>query len=403
MDNKLNQKVPGRAWLMMLAAWLTLFCSTYGSYSIGIVLPSLTQEFGITTIQSGWLTSMSFVIPIALTIPITAIAGRIKPKLLIGIVTICATASLFVYATAAAAPALFIGRALMAVSLCGTLSPLAYVKGAWVPESKMSGVSSVESCFNSGGMLVGTATPAFLIALFGSWRPLMIILAVACLIGCVCWFIFCKDNPEKPFISSKQKVVPLLKEAATKKFVICVVVGCACSNITWAVFLNFWPSYAISTGMTPQLTGILAALIPLGSVLASALSPKICEKIGRYKIMYWPFAIIDIIVYLIALNSTNPFVIAICFLIGGWGCFVFVPLTAIQMFKVPGLSEGGIAIGTSMFYWGTNVGAAIGSILIGYLATAFGLKMGMMLCIIPTVIYLITGLIQPEYGAKGKK
>lgn len=155
--------------------------------------------------------------------------------------------------------------------------------------------------------------------------------------------------------------------------------------------------------MTPQLTGILAALIPLGSVLASAFSSKICEKIGRYKIMYWPFAIIDIIVYLIALNSTNPFVIAICFLIGGWGCFVFVPLTAIQMFKVPGLSEGGIAIGTSMFYWGTNVGAAIGSILIGYLATAFGLKMGMMLCIIPTVIYLITGLIQPEYGAKGKK
>lgn len=399
-----KEKIPTRGMLLVLIGWTAIFIGYFGNFSLGLMLPSMCEELGLdVAILGGNLSSLGFMIKVFVTLPFALWATRTNPKYFLGIIYTLLGGSLLLHGLAKDVTWLYVGRIIMQGCSAGITGALALVKTNWIPSSRMSQINGYENAIGTAGQMVALSFTVPLIALLGSWRSTLAVFGGLGILVGVLWFVFFKENDAvgKIIPAQKKPFLEPLKQALKYRSVWLMSIGWPGTTLVWIAITTFWPTYAVeSLGLDLKMAGALIGLIPIASMVASLTSPKLTELIGVDKLMMWPWGLILPVAYFIPLVVKNPIIIAICFIVAGYGAFAFVPIAMTHIYKLPGIDPSAISVGISVILTLTSVGGMLAGMVVKALYASMGLFGSMAICCLSPLLWFITSLFLPEYGRK---
>lgn len=401
MANK--EKIPGRGLTLTLFGWGVLFLAYFGTFALGIILPSMREELGFGLEVSGTLSSLTFVVKLLVYIPFALFAARANPKYFLAFIFLIFGVSLILHGLGSSLSVIYVGRIMMSAASAGIIGPLTLVKVNWIPRSRMPQMNGFENAITTFGQLVALSVTAALIALLGSWRMVLVAAgSIAMLIG-VLWIVLFKENPAVGKIVPAQKTpfIEPLKAALKIPAVWLLAIGWPGTTLVWIAFNNFWPTYATETlGLTLAQAGFILGLIPISSIVASVTAPKLAHWIGVDKLMMWPWGIILPFAYFLGLKTSSVPLLCITFIIAGYGAYAFVPIAMTLLYKIPGIKPATISVSISFILTLTSIGGTLAGIIVGQLSSSMGLYGSMAVCCLSPLLWLVTTIFLPEYGRK---
>ncbi|MEL7657917.1 MAG: MFS transporter, partial [Bacillota bacterium] len=380
------------------------FLASFGSYALGLLLPTLTKEFNFGLGVSGTLSSITFFVKVLIYIPLALLAARVKPKLVLGCAFAVMGLSLIIQGVATSTIMLYVGRAIMAFGSAGIIAPLALVITNWVPKPRIAQINGWQNFVVTFGQLVGSAGVVYLIAMLGSWRNMLVTLGAVGIALSVIWFFVYKENEAAGAIKlpGKQPFFEPLKRALKQKAVWLLLLGWPVTTLAWTAFSTFYPTYAVENlNISLTQAGWLIGIMAIAAAIACITSPKIAHWIGVDKLVIWPCGFILPVMFFLVLKVSSFPLLAVLFFILGYVAYAFVPVATTVIFKIPGIDAGAISASVSIIQTTTALGAAIAGIIISTLGTtSIGLYGALVVCGLSTIIFGILTLFLPEYGRK---
>jgi len=398
-----EDRIPGYAWVVVWIAWLVLIVGTIGNFAIGTMLPSLQEDIGFGTVEAGWLSGIGWLLTSALTIPITFIVTRVRPKTVLVVVFLVVGAAWILQGTANSFPVLFITRALGVGMTAAIMPALVLLKQQWVPLSKMAAVNGVEAFTNPVGQILGTALVPVLIASLQGWRPIVFAIGGVVLGLALLWVLFGREQRSEAFEKAwNDRTVSPIREALKEKSVWLLALGWPGTSLVWIAMFTFWPTYAVEKlGLEMTQAGFVLSALPIGSMVASLIAPWMADKLGYDKPMIWAWGFVLPLFYFMMLPTSSVAVATIASFLAGFGAFAFVPVAFTLLYKLPGINPKTIAMGTGIIITIATLGATAGGVLSGVLAERLGnLYMALAICCLSPLTMGICGLFLPETGRK---
>lgn len=399
-----KDKVPSRAWSMIICYSMFYCLTSLATQGLGMILPSMAEQFDLTLTQQGYLSSTGFLIQVICGIPFAMFSIKIGPKYSLAILLCCGIIGYFFHGFALGFGMLLVGRALVCVGQTCLQGPSNMVKSNWVPLSRVSQVAGIEEFSSSMGFLVGTAAVAFFIAVLNGWQHMMIFFGCIELVILIVWMFVYKENPEKKLVLSKEPFLEPLKEALKHKEVWLLGIGWPGTSLVWIAVSTFWPTYAEENlDLTLGQIGWAVGMIPLFSAVACIASPILTDIIGRDKLMLWPWGIILPAAYVGTLVFHNYFLIILCFAVAGFGAYAFVPIAIGTVYKIPGIDEACIGTAITFIFTMANIGSSLAGVVSAALANTFDLHTALLITCLSPFLWLILTIFIPEYGRKAQE
>lgn len=398
-----EDRVPGYAWFVLWMAWGTIIIGAVGNFAIGTLLPSMQQDIGFGTAQAGYLSGIGWLLTSLLTIPITFLVTRIRPKTVLLVVFLTMGAAWILQGLANSFATLFITRAIGVGMAAAVMPALVLLKQQWVPLSKMANVNGVEAFTNPVGQILGTALVPVLIGVFAGWRPIVMIIGAFLLAVGVLWLLFGRERRSAAFEAAwADKTVSPIGAALKEKSVWLLALGWPGTSLVWIAMFTFYPTYAVDKlGLTLTQAGLVLSALPLGSMIASLVAPWMADKLGYDKPMIWGWGFLLPIFYFMMLPTSSVFLAALFSFLAGFGAFAFVPVAFTLLYKLPGINPKTVAMGTGIIITIATLGATAGGVLSGVLAERLGnLYLALAICCLSPLTMGIFGLFLPELGRK---
>ena len=402
MDIKEN-KIPGKGMSLIIIGWVVLFLASFGSYALGLLLPTLTELFNFGLGVSGTLSSITFIVKVLIYIPMALMAARIKPKFVLLFAFAMMGLSLIIQGAASSITMLYVGRAVMALGSASIIAPLALVIANWVPKGHIAQINGWQNFVVTLGQVVGSAGVVYLIAILGSWRNMLIVLGAIGVALAIIWLFVYRENEAVGTMKlpGKQPFIEPLKRALKYKAMWLLLIGWPVTTLAWTAFATFYPTFAVDNLKMPLAqAGWLVGIMAIASMVACITSPKLAQWIGVDKLVIWPCGFILPVMFFLVLQSSSFPLLAVLFFILGYTAYAFVPVATTLVFKLPGIDSGAISAGVSIVQTTTAAGAAISGILISTLGTSIGLYGALVICGLSTIFFGILALFLPEYGRK---
>ena len=402
--NSRKENISGFGWFTLILIFFGLFVGNFMNLGLGMLIPSIREDLGISLELAGYFSSISFITQVIIAIPVAILSTRLRPKSSITLILVCLTAACLMHAFATGAAMIIIGRILLAV-FCGAYSgPISMVKSTWVPTSKIPFINGLQEVGSTLGQVIGTAAVSALIAICSGWKNVMLLLGIVAGVCTVVWLLCYKDNPERPVqLSTDSSILAPLAEALKRKEIWLLALGWPGTTLVWIAFTTYWPTYATEiAGMSISAAGLAIGMIPIGSLVACLVSPTITNAIGYDKAMICPWGILLCVFYFFAMNTASLPILCIFFFLAGFGAFAFVPIAMSVPWKIKGLSAGAIAMGTAFILMIANIGGTLAGVVVNALMNAFSLKTALMICSFSPVLFFATTIFLPELGRKGK-
>lgn len=398
------EPIPAYAWVVMAIPWAFVVLGALLNFAIGVMLPSMQKEIGFNAAQAGWLSGISWILTAIFTIPITFIVNKVGPKALVALVLLCSGVALILNGVSQSFMVLFVTRAIALTLVVGITPALTLLKNMWVPLTRITTVNGVEAFMNPAGQVMSTAlVPILLIALAG-WRPVFFIVGAIVVALGVAWLLFGRERKTAAYEASTKggggmkDLVAAMKQPA----IWLLAFGWPGTTLVWIAIFTFWPTYATDVlGLSLAQAGLVLSMLPIGSMIASLISPIICERVGVDKPFIWTWGFILPFLYYGMLLHTSIFVLGLASFLAGVGAFAFVPPGISLPFKLRGIKPQEVAMGIGIMISIITLGGALGGIVAGSIFQSTGdLYKALAICCLSPLTMGIFGLFLPERGRK---
>jgi predicted MFS family arabinose efflux permease len=399
-----ENKIPAYTWVVMGIPWVFVVLGALLNFAIGVMLPSMQEELGFNAAQAGWLSGISWILTAVLTIPITFLVNKIGPKMLLVAVLIFAGVALIINGMSQTFAVLFVTRAIALTLVVGVTPALTLLKNMWVPLTRITTVNGVEAFMNPLGQVMSTAlVPALLVALAG-WRPVFFIVGAIVLALGVAWIFLGRERKTEAYLAATKGGGGFKDLAAAMKqpSIWLLALGWPGTTLVWIAFFTFWPTYATDVlGITLAQAGFVLSMLPIGSMIASLVSPIVCEKVGIDKPFIWMWGFILPFCYYGMLLHASLFVLGLASFLAGVGAFWFVAPGISLPFKLRGIKPQEVAMGIGIMISIITLGGAAGGIVAGNIFQSTGdLYKALAICCLSPLTMGIFGLFLPERGRK---
>ena len=265
-----SEPVLAYRWVVM-GIWLTASVSGFMIMStIGILLPAISAEFGLSPFQQGMLGSAAYWGNLALAIPLGWWTSRFTPKILTTVTMVLGTLFLLAQALSPGFAALILGRMAFGISVIARQPARAFLTQQWFPARQVVLVNSISNAMF--GLVVGggvAASPFILIALGDDWRATLLSFVALFAVMTILWMIFGKERVTSEYRARlAAQDASVLKGTLRYRDLWIGGLGFVGATTAWSGFLSFYPTLMLDNHQMPLVWsgGILALGIFMGGI-----------------------------------------------------------------------------------------------------------------------------------------
>lgn len=259
--------------------------------ALSIALPALGQEFGLGSVQLGWISSSFLWSYFILNLPSSMLLDAIGPRVA-GVIAVALWSSAMIYGgTVSTIRQFIVSRIFLGVGEAPTFGVGSSIVRAWALPKERGSVLTTILTGQQLGLALGTLAGAFLIVHFG-WRFEFAALGAIGLLWAALWWFFYKDSPYKP---TAEKKGPITREQffalfKSRSFYAVVIAQCLGNYFNFLV-MSWLPVYFIhkfhqnvfQSGAKSAVCYVSASLgaILLGRFLETAVLKRRKEQHAR--------------------------------------------------------------------------------------------------------------------------
>lgn len=388
------ERIPRYRWVVIV---IWLLCGNIGStmtFTIGILLPSISADLDLSPSQQGLLGSASFWAGLTMGIPVSWWLSRFRPKFL-GIVAL-SLAGLFLLFQGLA-----VNFAMLLVGRLGLgLSPLirdparSLLINMWFRPREFLLITGL--AHTMWGILVGggmLATPYILDLVDNEWRTVLYTFATAFAVLTLLWTILGRER-----IASREPRDPTLKAPSVSMRVLTyrdlwlIGVGVFGSIMSLSAFFTFLPTlmldqYDISLKSSGAALGIGTVI---GGISGGVIGYVSTAVGGRNRIMQ-ALGILMAGTYMgLTQADSVPLLMLIAALNGAaWGCW---PIVSVVPFHLPRVGPREIAVALAFTTTMLSLGTVVGPLMTGVLQETTGdLEMALFIASFGALLLTFSG------------
>ena len=369
----LNAGAPSYRWVVILTwtgvhVWGFVLLET-----IGLFLPSIREDLGLSPVQEGWLGSSAMIGNLLLALPAGWLMSRFNPKSL-STVTFYAAAGLAIlqgwapgYGLLLAGRFVF-GAVMMIREPAGTL-----LTRQWIPRREIVIVNSLRSAL-WGFVAVGfILVPLLMKLLNDDWRATFYTFGASAIVFSVLWHIVGRERRTQEYNSEfdSQTGTPITSLFRYPEIWL-IGIGMMGISITWTGFTTFWPSFMLKEhDMSLTASAGVISVVGMVAGVGGVLVGLAVSRVGRKKTVLWLSGILACVSSILLLHvSSYGFIMAIGVLNGmAWTLF---PVVITIPFELPNIKPREIAVTTGFLTMAMWVGGALGPVIVGYIQGSTG-------------------------------
>ena len=367
--------------------------------SVGLLLPSISADLGLTPTQQGFYGSAAFLGNLFLTLPISWWVSRYRPKILTTVTFTLSSALMFVQSWSPNFAILLLGRLGFGVStLAREPARVLLMHRLFTPREFMI-VSSVYNLLF--GLVVGgglVLTPLILSRVEDDWRSVLFTFAATLAVLTVLWTILGSDGdddaePDQPDADEGDGRLGIIKRVLGYKELWIAGAGSMGTTMAWSAFVNFYPTlmlneYEVSLNWTGLLLAIGIATGGPSGVALSRVVPMVSG--GRRRNILQLIGVTMVVTYLaMTITDSIPLLIVIT-LISGLAQGYWPVLNSLP-FYLPCIRPRESAVALSFMMTLGTFGVATGPALVGALQERLGdLRLAMMIISFAPILLAIS-------------
>ena len=373
--------------------------------SVGLLLPSISADLGLTPTQQGFYGSAAFLGNLFLTLPISWWVSRYRPKILTTITFTLSSALMFVQSWGPNFGILLLGRLGFGISTLAREPARVLLMHRLFTPREFILVSSVYNLLF--GLVVGgglVLTPIILSRVEDDWRSVLLTFAVTLGILAVLWTILGSDGGEDSESEQRETEdsdedgrLGIIKRVLGYKELWIAGAGSMGTTMAWSSFVNFYPTLMLDVyDVSLNWTGLLLAIgIATGGPSGVALSRIVPLVSGsRRRNILQAIGVTMVVTYLaMTLTDSIPLLIVIT-LVSGVAQGYWPVLNSIP-FYLPGIRPRESAVALSFMMTLGTFGVATGPALVGALQDRLGdLRLAMMIIsFAPAMLVICSSLV----------
>jgi len=211
-ENLAGQKSYFR-WFVLGLIFLVYMIATADRANLGMVLPYMKKEFGLSNKEGGALLSLFFTIYAFAQIPLGFLYKKIPTRIIMPVALLATSVSTWLMGTTTSVLMMKIFRAFLGLSE----SPLGIGCGATInrwfpPQEKGTAMGLYFAAMKSGPVVVPPICA--LIIVYWGWREVFLACAIPGIIFAAAWYLFVADRPEDSRFVSKTELQHIRTEEA---------------------------------------------------------------------------------------------------------------------------------------------------------------------------------------------
>ena len=393
---KLLRLTPSYGWVVL---GLYIFGSLTGFITVlnvGVLLPSISSEFGLSPSQQGILSSSASWGELALAVPLGWWLSRYPPKTVMTTVMALAALFLLLQGWAPRYAILLAGRVVFGTVLIGFEPPGILLIQQWFSQRSMLLVNAVFSAVFGVAMGIGlVATASIFDSLGENWRAILYVSASMMTVTTLLWVALGRERITEEY---RAREVPreagVMRGALGYRDLWVASFGFSGSAMVTLAFVSFFPTLMLDTyGVSLQQSAwILAVSLVVGGISGLGIGVIATRMDWRSGILQMAGVIMVAGYVGMTLTDSIPALLAFSFL-GGVAAGSF-PILWTVPFLLPGVRPREVAVASSFMIVITSAGFIVGPLVTGFLQEQFDdLRLALMIISFGGLSISVAGLL----------
>ena len=401
-----TERKPSTYRWVVLGTWITSHVVAFVIFSVlGILLPSITEEMGLSPAQQGLLGSSAQWGSMVLAVPLALWGSRYSPKLLTTVTLALGAALVFLQGWAPSFLLLLMARLAFGMTLTARRAAFALLTQQWFPPREFVLANGVVNAFFGATMGLGyIVTPLILGASGGSWRTTLYVFGFLSLAMVLLWLLLGRERVTSEYRQRavSQERSPLWSILRYRQLWLCAL-GLLGAQLAWMAFASFWPTlmldrYGVSLKWSGNLLGINSFAAAVAGIVVGLLVARIDV---RKTVTVVAGVALAASLACMTLTGSIPLLLAADLLNGAGWCFW--PILMALPFQLRGIRPREVAVALGFLDVSLWLGGAIGPLMAGLLEEATGeLRLALVVTSLFVLTISIVGLLTPFGGLRSE-
>ena len=363
-------------WALIGALVLCSLALVWYGFTIGVMLPDISEDLGLRPAQEGWLSSSFYLGQLVLTLPVTAWLTRYNPLRTMGLVY---AGTVGLLAAAAVTPWYWgeVGIRFALAFAFVALNPVrTLIVAGWFRRDEVPRVMSV---FNSGFGVIQTIafwSSGVLLTALDGWRALLWLLAGLAALSTAAWYVVARFAPPPivaPPLTGSGSGGSMARVLRHKQVWLLCVVGVG-GGLTWATYLTFWATFAQDDlGLSKSTTGLVLGCSALTIIPGSLMAAWALDRVGSRRRFLIMTTLSQVPLFGLWAVVENPAALIVIGLAQGLS-WVYFPILLSVPFDLEGFDPSDVALATGMFFVANAGALTVGPAMSGVAAEHVSLR-----------------------------
>ena len=387
---------------------LWLLCSVTGfmvAATIGIMLPAISSDLGLSPGQQGMLGSSAFWGNLALAVPLSWWTSRYSPKILTSITLAVGAGLIFLQSWAPSFLVLLAGRLAFGITVIARQPAQAILTQQWFRPREIVMVNGLSNALF--GMVVGgglAGSPVILDSLGDDWRTTFRTFGVLFAALTVLWVVLGSERRGAPQGGRRAGLsLGALRQTLSHRDLWIVGVGFAGATGAWSAFLAFYPTLMLDVHqMSLRMSGGALALgVVVGGASGLVFGYAVMTS-GRGNTYLKLQGVLMAATYAaMTLTGSTWAALLLNFLNGiAWG---FWPILYTVPFHLRGMDSRQVPIALAFTLTMVSAGTTLGPLATGFMQEAFdGPKWPLFIAGLSPLTLTLAGTLLPTPRGAGQ-
>ena len=389
-----------RGWATLLLHHLQISSLRLSSFVLGIFLPFITDDLGLTPLQAGLLQGVWWITAAVAVLPFGIWLSRFRPVPMNLVSLLLVTPFLFAQGFAVNFLGLFLARFFAALFHMIGLAARPILFQQWAARRQYTLINAVGLSQHSVLLAIAISTGALLITALGSWRLAYFIQGAFLLSQIIVWLVVAREGRAPAHkldqaLESAQRA-PL---SALRKYPQGWLIGVVMFSLsaTWTAIVTFLPTLLVEDRNIPlTVGGPLLGFLYYGLIPGALAGSYVNRKAANRRMLLTVPATLNVLLAL-GITLTHD-TVPLAVLIAGMG-LVWIAVPAIEMlpFEFEDITPREVAAISALVVTLSAIGFAAGPMIAGAVAQVTGsLQAGLVAMSLASSVGIAAGLMYPS-------